>query len=81
MQPVKTAKESGFMWSETSSSNMRSNEPEMLQPSNKQHVHGECPVKSLCSDMQCQETSKGHKKPVQPDKKESYYMQSKEPAI
>ena len=65
MFPVKPAMKSNDMWSVTRSSNMKSTEPEMLQSSKKQHIHGECPVKSVCSDKNCQDT---HMQTVKPEK-------------
>ena len=59
-------KRMSFMWSVTSSSNIESIEPEMLQSSNKQHVHGESPVKSVYSDKNYQETQTINMWPVKP---------------
>ena len=48
MQPVMPAKESSHMQSVR--------RPEMLQSSNKQNIYDKCPVKSMFSDKNCQDT-------------------------
>ena len=77
MWPVEQVMKTSHMQSVTRSSNMKSTEQEMLQSSNKQHIHGECPVKSVCSDKNCQENKSNSMQPVKPQMD----MQSKEPAI
>ena len=58
MWPLKPATKSSHMWSVR--------RPEMLQSSNKQCIHEECPVKSVCSDKKCQETQSINMWPVKP---------------
>ena len=57
-QPVKSAKELSHMQSVK--------RPNMLQSSNKQYIYEECPVKSMCSDKNCQETQSINVWPVKP---------------
>ena len=76
MQPVKPATKTNHIQSVTRSSNKKANKPEMIQSGNKEHIHGESPVKSVCSDQNCQDA---HMWLVKPEK--SSIMQLPKPAV